>query len=138
MLVHLGVLDLSDASDGLSSIFEDSVADLGKLLEKVEIRSESEVVATLPEDAPRDGPSLTVEQAYILRAAAIDACEVIADVAHSLEPSVLGAAGLPMNTQDWMKKMTLQDIDMWLWAVAKDRKDYRRLPRFSLRKTVMF
>ncbi|KAL5507250.1 hypothetical protein ACEPAH_6706 [Sanghuangporus vaninii] len=136
MLVHLGVLDLSGASDGLSSVFENNQADLGKLLDKAE--APIDVVAKLPEDLPKDGPTLTTEQAYILRAAAIDACEAIVEVAHSLEPSILESVSLPTNAQDWMKKMTLQDIDMWLWAVAKDRRDYRRLPRFSLRNTIMF
>ncbi|EJD03018.1 uncharacterized protein FOMMEDRAFT_108108 [Fomitiporia mediterranea MF3/22] len=136
MLVHLGVLDLSDASDSLSSVFPDHSTDLPKLLAKSE--PESEVVAKLPKAPPVDGPALTTEQAYILRASAVDACEVIAEVAHSFDPATLEAKGLPASTQEWMEEMTLQDIDFWLWAVAKDRRDYRRLERFSLRNTVMF
>ncbi|KAH8119355.1 hypothetical protein DFH11DRAFT_1564562 [Phellopilus nigrolimitatus] len=136
MLVHLGVLDLSSASAPLASAFSDDSADLEKLLAKAEPRGE--VIAKLPRELPEEGPALNIEQAYILRAAAIDACEMMLEIAHSLDASTVQASGAPPDTLEWMKKMTLQEIDMWLWAVAKDRPDYRRLKRFSLRDTVMF
>lgn len=77
---------------------------------------------------PKDGPVLTTNQSYILRAAAIDACELIVEVAHTLH-----APGL-----DWLNDMQLPALDMWIWAVAKDRRDYRQLERFVARDTVFF
>lgn len=79
---------------------------------------------------PVEGPILTVDESYILRAAAIDACELIVEAAHSED----------FQTADleWMKEVTLPGLDMWLWSVAKDRADYRRLERFVSRKTVFF
>ncbi|KAI5123987.1 hypothetical protein M0805_006398 [Coniferiporia weirii] len=136
MLIHLGVLDLSSASASLDSAFPDHSADLRNLLAGAQ--PPGEIIAKLPKELPIDGPALNVEQAYILRAAAIDACEMIVEVAHSLEASEIEAFGAPSDTLQWMKKITLQETDMWLWAVAKDRPDYRRLMRFSLRDTVMF
>ena len=38
----------------------------------------------------------------------------------------------------WLKDLTLPDLNIWLWAVAKDRPDYRALPRFVLRNTPFF
>lgn len=136
MLVHLGVIDLSSAKDSLSTIFKNPSPRLDNLLARAEPKSE--IVAKLPKPLPRDGPSLTTEQAYILRAAAVDACELIVEVAHSLDSTTLEAAGAPAGTDEWMKKITTQDIDMWLWSIGKDRQDYRQLERFSLRNTVMF
>ncbi len=92
------------------------------------------VVAALPKSPPKDGPSLTEEQACRLRAAAIDACEMIIEVAHE----VASGKGHDGQSLEWMKDIKLPDIDMWLWAVAKDRPDYRSLERFVLRGTVMF
>ena len=76
---------------------------------------------------------LTAEQAYILRAAAIDACELIVEYAHSMDAAELEDRGL-----EWLREITLPDLDTWLWAVAKDRPDYRKLERFVLRNTLFF
>ncbi|KAI0298558.1 hypothetical protein BC826DRAFT_1090691 [Russula brevipes] len=38
----------------------------------------------------------------------------------------------------WLRDVTPPDLDNWLWAVAKDRADYRALPRFVLRNTPFF
>ena len=127
MLAHLGVIDLSTASSGLDSIFPVSPQELESLLASGESYRSKDIVAALPKGPPKDGPSLTHKQAYILRAAAIDACEQIVEVAHTLE-------GAP----EWLRTMTLPDLDIWIWAVAKDRRDYRQLPRFALRNTIMF
>lgn len=121
LLIHLGILDISQASNSLSTTFLYHPENLSALLEESQLPGED-----LPKQIPADGPTLTEEQAYILRAAAVDACEMLIEVAHSFsEPS-------------YMEKITLPDIDMWLWAVAKDRSDYRDLERFVLRDTVMF
>ena len=134
MLIHLGVLDVS-SNPQLSNLFPDHSSDLPKLLAKAE---ESKVVAKMPKEPPADGPSLTEKQAYTLRAAAVDACEMIVEVAHELDVSALEAAGVQHSVLEWMKGMTLQDLDLWLWSVAKDRSDYRGLERFALKNTVMF
>ncbi|KAG6866612.1 hypothetical protein C0991_000722 [Blastosporella zonata] len=127
MLVHLGVIDLSN-SPGLSSLFPGagSVESLKPLLA---VYSGPESV---PKVVPQEGPNLTVEQAYTLRAAAIDACELMAEAARSI--STLPDDG----SLDWVKELSLPDLDMWLWAVAKDRPDYRQLERFVLKDTIFF
>lgn len=122
------MLDLSEASSGLRAVFPDHSSSLENLLAKAE--SEGTVVASLPKKPPVDGPTLTPEQAYILRASAVDASEMIVEIAHSLEENA--------EAPTWMKEMTLPDLDMWLWSVAKDRRDYRNLERFVLRDTIMF
>lgn len=75
---------------------------------------------------PTEGPILTTDQACVLRAAAVDACEMIVEKAHEL------------NEPCWLKDIELPKLDMWLWSIAKDRADYRRLERFVLRDTVFF
>lgn len=134
MLIHLGVLDIS-SSPHLSTLFPDHSSDLPKLLAKAK---ETKIVAAMPKEPPPDGPALTEKQAYILRAATIDACEIIVDIARGLEPAAADSAGVPASVLDWMRDLTLQDLDLWLWSVAKDRPDYRRLERFSLKNTVMY
>lgn len=104
--------------------------DIEKFLASAQSVKEDEVVARLPKDPPREGPSLTVEQAYIWRAAAVDACEMMIEA--------LQAVSTETPELQWMKKVTTTDLDIWLWAVAKDRPDYRKLERFVLRNTVMF
>ena len=133
LLIHLGVIDLrtADASLRLPQLFPEAQNPerLGALLAAAQ--PEEPVVAKI-KSVPDEGPLLTVEQAYVLRAAAIDACELIVQYAKTLDVS--GA------TEDlsWMKNMTLPELDAWVWAVAKDRPDYRKLERFALRDTAYF
>ncbi|KAJ7647502.1 hypothetical protein FB45DRAFT_893607 [Roridomyces roridus] len=122
LLIHLGVIDMS-GSPKLSSLFPDIGSHLAALLATAE--SGADVAKKVP---PKEGPVVTCDQAYILRAAAIDACELIVEVAHKLdEPSL-----------EWLAEIDRPSVDMWLWAVAKDRPDYRKLERFVLRDTVYF
>ncbi|KAJ6603102.1 hypothetical protein B0H10DRAFT_2079353 [Mycena sp. CBHHK59/15] len=123
LLIHLGVIDIS-ASPTLSSLFPHagSQESLAALLATA--APEIDDVKTVP----KDGPALSIDQAYILRAAAIDACELIIEVAHTLDAASL----------EWLNAIHLPALDMWIWAVAKDRADYRRLERFVLRDTVFF
>jgi len=79
----------------------------------------------------KDGPVLTSDQAYILRAAAIDACELIVEAARSSDAS-------DSLSPECTRELTLPDLDLWIWAVAKDRFDYRNLARFVQRDTVFF
>lgn len=128
MLIHFGIIDLS-ALPSLSSLFpgagsEDNLPTLLKVYEP------TSVLKALP----KEGPVLTSHQAFILRAAAIDACELIVETAHTLTSSSLPSD----NSLLWIKDITLPDLDMWIWAVAKDRADYRALERFVLRDTVFF
>jgi hypothetical protein len=105
---------------------------------------------------PVDGPVLTPAQSYILRAAAIEACERIVAHAHALgtgpgeatatteagcvHGARVGAGAGPAGASSppWLRDVTPPDLDNWLWAVAKDRADYRALPRFVLRNTPFF
>ncbi|TBU53762.1 hypothetical protein BD310DRAFT_937327 [Dichomitus squalens] len=133
LLVHLGVIDLStaDASLGLQQLFPE--AQNPQLLEALLSAAQPvEPVVAKIISPPKEGPLLTVEQAFVLRAAAIDACELIVQYAKTLDIS--GAA----EDWSWMKDITLPELDAWIWAVAKDRPDYRKLERFALRNTAYF
>lgn len=129
LLVHLGVIDLSSSS--LSSIFPEArnPENLNPLLAEAPPKSDADKE---PKAVPIEGPVLTVDQAFVLRAAAIDACELIIDIARSLDTSELA------EDLAWIKDITLPQLDIWLWAVAKDRPDYRKLQRFVLRDTIFF
>jgi len=123
LLIHLGVIDLS-ASPSLSSLFPQAGAEesLASLLGKPPPQSEEAKLL------PKEGPVVTSGQAYILRAAAIDACELIVETARSLDvPDI-----------DWLKEIRPTALDFFLWSIAKDRPDYRKLERFVLRNTVFF
>lgn len=135
ILIHLGVLDLS-ASPSLSTLFPGagSKEKLATLLgSPPPIVPKSSVGTSKP--VPKDGPVLTTKQAYILRAAAIDACEQIVQTAQSLDVNTLADG---KEHIDWISKITLPDLDMWIWSIAKDRPDYRSLERFVARDTVYF
>ncbi|KAH9176250.1 hypothetical protein EDB89DRAFT_1940063 [Lactarius sanguifluus] len=132
ILIHFGIVDLSTAaSPALAALFPGAGADDSTL---------AALFAAAPEPAPSpvakkpvlpvDGPTLTPAQSYVLRAAAVEACERI--LVHARAMSAAGR-GAP-----WLADITLPDLDNWLWAVAKDRADYRALPRFALRNTLFF
>lgn len=130
MLVHLGIIDLS-GSPSLSSLFPGAGSD-DKLKTLLEVPDPNLKAVTAT--ALKEGPVLTTDQAYILRAAAIDACQLIVESAHKLDESWM------VNDQslDWIKSISLPELDMWIWGVAKDRVDYKELERFVLRETVFF
>jgi hypothetical protein len=130
LLIHLGIINLSSASHGLDSIFPNasSLEKLNTLL--AEATPNVDTDKTL-KAIPPEGPTLTVDQSYILRAAAINACEQIVNVARSPDTELTG-------NLEWIKDITLPQLDMWLWSVAKDRPDYRQLERLVLKNTVFF
>ena len=155
ILIHLGVIDLSTttwassaSSLALASLFPtiDGAAADTATNPNISVAAEPalSLLATNPEPplasalitkgepvtALDEGPVLTPAQSYVLRAAAIEACEHIVSHAHAMSAAGRGAA--------WLKDLTLPDLDTWLWAVAKDRPDYRTLPRFVLRNTPFF
>ncbi|KAG2128619.1 uncharacterized protein EDB93DRAFT_167747 [Suillus bovinus] len=132
LLVHFGVLDLAGAtSHGLDKLFPGAESEdrINKLL-----ALPPEVPQVLVQDTkktpPKDGPILTIDQAYVLRAAAVHACEKIVQYARG--------DGQHSGEKTWVKDITSPELDIWLWAVAKDRPDYRNLERFVLRGTVFF
>ncbi|KAF9007992.1 hypothetical protein BDQ17DRAFT_1237656 [Cyathus striatus] len=127
LLVHLGVIDLSGAPE-LSRLFPNAGSEesLSALLGPPKTPTANKS----PKQPPVAGPILSVEQAYILRAAAVDACELIIKYAHRCTP--------PSVEYEWLREITLPNLDMWIWAVAKDRPDYRALQRFILTDTIFF
>ncbi|KAG2140447.1 hypothetical protein BD769DRAFT_1430150 [Suillus cothurnatus] len=130
LLVHLGVLDLTGAtSHGLHKLFPGAESE-DKINTLLALPPEASQAQDTKKALPKDGPVLTTEQAYILRAAAVHACEKIVEYARS--------DGQNSEEQTWLKDITLPELDIWLWAVAKDRPDYRKLERFVLRGTVFF
>jgi len=122
ILIHLGVIDLSSATLGLDKLFLDVDADA--LLQPA-ASAENTI-----KGVPKEGPVLTSEQSYALRAAAVYACEVVVSTARSL--------AITDQKSSWVNSITLPELDGWLWAGAKDRVDYRRLGRFSLTDTEFF
>jgi hypothetical protein len=130
ILVHLGVIDLSTASPALAGLFPGAGADptlLSALFAAAPVPTPSGAADAVP---IVDRPVLTPAQSYVLRAAAIDACERIVARAHAMGEAGCGAP--------WLRGVTPPALDNWLWAVAKDRADYRALPRFVLRNTPFF
>ncbi|KAH7875144.1 uncharacterized protein C8R40DRAFT_1105112 [Lentinula edodes] len=119
LLIHLGVIELSPS---FQSIFLDDKSSETLISLLAETVSEP----NLSGSPPNEGPVLTTDQACILRAAAVDACEMIVEKAREL------------NEPSWRKNIQLTELDMWLWSIAKDRADYRRLERFVLRDTIFF
>lgn len=135
LLIHLGVIDLSTSlpAFGLASLFPEAnkPETLDALLALAPTTSSTPVKAV-----PKEGPLLTAEQAFTLRAAAIDACELIVQTARGLQDHELsGPAGQSLT---WLREITLPEIDAWIWSVAKDRADYRSLERFVERGTMYF
>lgn len=122
MLVHLGIINLSRAN-------------LSPLSERFKVHSDlSNLLDTglsgnkMKGHVPREGPVLTESDAYILRASAIGACDIMAEEARKIEGDDFA----------WLRNITLPEIDAWLWAGGKDRPDYRELERFVLRNTAFF
>jgi hypothetical protein len=127
ILVHLGIIDLSHStSPSLTRQFRPA-DNLTALLQLPSTVSPDEIKRWKLQP-PKDGPVLTETDAYILRASAIDACEQIVEEAHK-------AVG---EDCDWLRRLTLTELDGWLWSGAKDRLDYRKLERFVLRDTAYF
>lgn len=135
LLIHLGVIDLSTSLPSLASLFLEAGKEetLNALLAPAPDIPRD---ATKAKTIPREGPLLTAEQAFTLRAAAIDACELIVATARTLRDDEL--TSVEGTDLSWLREITPPDIDAWLWSVAKDRADYRALTRFAERGTVYF
>ena len=129
ILIHFGVIHLSTAAPALAALFPGAGADDDSTLFAAApvVPGGSAVKKPVP---VVEGPTLTPAQSYVLRAAAVEACERIVAHARAMSAAGRGAA--------WLRDISLPDLDNWLWAVAKDRADYRALPRFALRNTLFF
>lgn len=133
LLVHLRVIDLSLSS--LSHLFLNSVFRSEESLETLlELPLSSSDAKYDKKQSYEEGPVVTTDQSYTLRASAIDACELIVEAARTLHVNSFGES----ENLSWINEITLPELDMWIWAVAKDRPDYRALPRFSSKSTVYF
>ncbi len=145
ILVHLGIIDLSTSNQelGLASLFPEAGTNetLELLLTQPPLVTDGNNAK--PKEIPKEGPVLTKEQAFILRAAAVDACELIIQTAQNLTDEDLkpdsgeNHDGAKENLS-WLKDITLPEVDAWIWSIAKDRADYRKLERFVLTGTTYF
>ncbi|KAL9933701.1 hypothetical protein V8E36_007359 [Tilletia maclaganii] len=86
--------------------------------------------ATSTGQGPREGPVLSKEDAYRVRAAALDAGAAIVARIPALVTSEPGLA--------WLSKVSEVDIDGYLWTVAKDDAALRKIPRLVEKGTVMY
>ncbi|KAG8955919.1 hypothetical protein FRC04_006366 [Tulasnella sp. 424] len=130
MLVHLGVIDLSECTVGsLKGILLDSKDQLNAFLSSAPVPGDAPGANKAP---PKEGPHLSKEEAFVLRASAVDACELIVEAAHSI------VVPEDEEKQAWLRNIKLPQLDGWLWAVAKDRLDYRSLERFVETATVFY
>ena len=129
MLIHFGVLDVSQ------SAYKVHRAAFGKL-------AVEENLAYTPTDVQgaggppmlptvEEGPVFNEEEAYALRAAAVDVCELLVDAAKNLNLED------HVEENKWVKNLTLPELDGWLWAVAKKGR-LRSLTRFAQPGTVMY
>ncbi|EJU03754.1 hypothetical protein DACRYDRAFT_105910 [Dacryopinax primogenitus] len=127
MLVHLGVISLSEARDArLRTAFGE--IDSATLLElpASDDRGRAEEESSL---APKPGPTLTPSQVASLRAASITALDAFASRAHVLKLDLNGAGS---------GGATAVGLDGWLWSAAKKREDWRACERFVEREPEVF
>ena len=133
LLVHFRVIDLSSSSLSNLFLFPNSGSE-----ESLETLLRLPLPCSNSEHGKKQsyevGPVVTTDQSYTLRASAIDACELIVEAARTLDLNLFGEG----EKLSWINEITLPELDMWIWAVAKDRPDYRALPRFAFKDTVYF
>jgi Potential Queuosine, Q, salvage protein family len=85
---------------------------------------QKKLITELKEDL-RTGRETTMERSYILRAVAVDACEIVVRTAREME----GFCGL--------KEMTAEQLDAYFWQIGKVG-DMREIIRFCDPNTVFF
>lgn len=129
MLIHLGILDVGASTvpalrAGFAKlVVEENLSYLPTVAPGGAVGGQGAV-----ETEVNEGPPLNSEEAYALRAAAVDACEVIVEAAKQIK----------MESGDaWINNLTLPELDGWLWAVAKEGR-LRTLTRFAERGTVFY
>ncbi|KAG8837882.1 hypothetical protein FRC18_007465 [Serendipita sp. 400] len=129
MLVHFGVLDLSATTvptlrDAFQPVAVTANLDYDPTTSKGSDEIKGKEEGSKGSDGYQQmavGPQLSEQEAYVLRAAAIDACEMIVRMA-----KVLDVTGEDV----WIQSLTLPELDGWLWSVAKEGRLRRDLSRF--------
>lgn len=135
MLVHFGVLELGAAKlPGLRTAFGRLMVaeNLETVVGKPEGEKGREQEQEREERDPsstrtggwEEGPVLSKEEAYVLRAAAVDGCETIVQTARRLQLEGVG------GKEGAFASVTLPELDGWLWSVAKQGRLRRSLRRF--------
>jgi len=122
MLVHFGILDLRAAvppklQDAFGALTVTENLGYVPMDDGTRNNGTGRVVEKLAE-----GPELSQDEAYVLRAAAVDACEMIVQ-----EAAVLEAEG---PDEEVFKSVNLPGLDEWLWSVAKEGRFRGGLSRF--------
>ncbi|KAH8088998.1 hypothetical protein HD553DRAFT_152935 [Filobasidium floriforme] len=123
MLVHLEILDLSSCTVPTLSSWNTSANEF-----RVSVKGKTkEELDGIPKHV--DGPRVMAQEAYTVRAAALDAGKVILERVREIE----GREGF-----GWLGTVDEADIDGYLWAVAKDDPVLRKVPRMVERNTIMY
>ena len=135
ILVHLGALDVSESA---YTTHRTAFAELDVQgnLTNIPTDLQGGTAGQGPGGSPvlpnvEEGPVLNEEEAYALRAAAVDVCEVLVETAKKKD------LGGHLEANNWVKNLTLPELDGWLWAVAKKGR-LRSLTRFAQPGTVMY
>ena len=132
MLIHLGVLDVSQSAyTAHHSAFAKLDVEVNLAYTARDVQGGTGPGGSLELPDVEEGPVLSEEEAYALRAAAVDACELLVDTAKNLN------IGDHFEEYKWVKNLTLPELDGWLWAVAK-KGQLRSLARFAQPGTVMY
>ena len=84
-----------------------------------------DIIKGLQEDL-RTGRETTTERSYIFRAAAVDACETIVQIAREMP-----------NAKNFIRDMTAKQVDAYLWQMAKQGST-RDVIRFCDPNTIYF
>ncbi|KAK0550549.1 hypothetical protein OC846_002385 [Tilletia horrida] len=131
MLMHYRILRMGDgAPAALSSWAKQAQAEISDQSEQSQAAAAAAAAAAAPGQYPVEGPRLSKEDAYRVRAAALDAGTAIVD-----RIKVLVASDQSLS---WLTNVTEADIDGYLWTVAKDNPTLRKVPRLVERGTVMY
>jgi hypothetical protein len=120
MLVHFGILDLQAAN----------IPNLRTAFGRLTVSENLRTIATeinKPDTDVNEGPMLSMEEAYVLRSAGIDACDMI----------VRKAKGL-VEMDPRIQAVTPPGLDGWLWSVAKEGRLRTDLARFREVPCVMY
>lgn len=121
MAMYLGLIDCSEAKDEVLRGWAQSTQAL---------RARNAPSSSSPSRAVQAGPSLTAQQAYLVRAATLDAGSKVVARAKELAIQDLQNA--------WLADVNEADLDGYLWSVAKDDAVLRSVPRMVERGTVMY
>lgn len=125
LLVHFGVLNLDTAQDTVLRDWAQTASSKVSAPPKAEDGAQSSQVMTAH---IQDGPTLSRDEAYTIRAAALDAIHTMAQSAHTLAKE---------KDRPWLAHINESLLDAWLWTQAK-RPDLTAVPRMVEKKTFMY